>query len=98
MLSSVCEQHLTKQQDTEEFMTAEQLAQNLLTLLHSERCDDEIQAGLVDVLGFDNMDLLMKLVTHRKSIVEKTAGQVSSEIGLILCWLDAECDNVLNDW
>lgn len=45
----------------------------LTGILTSERSDDEIQAELVDILGYDELDLVIHIVQQRRGIVENVS-------------------------
>ncbi len=44
------------------------LQQQLSALLASDMRDDELQMSLTDILGYDDLDFVIELITHRKGI------------------------------
>ena len=49
-------------------LDAAALQQQLSAMLASETRDDELQMSLADILGYDELDLVIELITHRKDI------------------------------
>ena len=54
------------------------LKAQLLEILRAE--DDELQTRLVDILGFDELDLVSALVSHRDSILALISSQVHDQL------------------
>jgi antiviral helicase SLH1 len=60
-------------------LTAEELQGHIMALLASDSGDEELQATLTDIIGFDDLDFAIELISHRKllmssaSIISKTA-------------------------
>ena len=55
-----------------------QLAAELVTsILQSKRPDDDISAELVELLGFEGIDLVMELIRNRPQLVEYLAVRLS---------------------
>ncbi|ORX62001.1 Sec63-domain-containing protein [Hesseltinella vesiculosa] len=50
-------------------LDAYQLCANLFTVLRSDETDDDIQASLVDTLGFESLDMIASLITNRSTLV-----------------------------
>ncbi|CAO3587825.1 unnamed protein product [Absidia cylindrospora] len=50
-------------------LSAPQLCADMFTVLRSDGGDDSIQATLVDLLGFDSLDLIAVLITNRSKLV-----------------------------
>ncbi|KAG0252151.1 activating signal cointegrator 1 complex subunit [Actinomortierella ambigua] len=61
--------------DENSSMSAKRLSIDVLTILRSSQTDDGIQMGLVDLLGFENFELITTLITHRKVIVDNVIAQ-----------------------
>lgn len=49
---------------------AEELQQQLLVMLASDMRDDELQISLADIIGYDDLDFVIELISHRKQILE----------------------------
>lgn len=58
-----------KQKGQDAFMTAEDLRATVWEMLSSETSDDELQANLADILGFDHLELVIDLIQGRKDII-----------------------------
>ena len=50
------------------------LQQQIAALLASDSGDDELQMSLTEMLGFDDLDLVIELIGHRQEIVKPAAG------------------------
>ncbi|KAI8338865.1 hypothetical protein BC941DRAFT_261622 [Chlamydoabsidia padenii] len=50
-------------------LSAPQLCADMFTILRSGASDDDIQASLVDLLGYDALDLIAVLITNRSKLV-----------------------------
>ncbi|KIX02526.1 uncharacterized protein Z518_08467 [Rhinocladiella mackenziei CBS 650.93] len=48
---------------------ASDLEQQISALLASDNSDDELQMSLADILGYDDLDFLIELISHRKEIL-----------------------------
>ncbi|KAI8066325.1 Sec63 Brl domain-containing protein [Gongronella butleri] len=53
-----------------------QLCANIFTVLRSDASDEDIQASLVDILGFENLDLITSLLTNRATLVNNIMNMV----------------------
>ncbi|KAL9120054.1 MAG: hypothetical protein Q9187_003393 [Circinaria calcarea] len=51
-------------------LDAHELQEQIVALLASDSRDDELQMSLADIIGYDDLDLVIELITHRKSILE----------------------------
>ncbi|KAJ3189894.1 activating signal cointegrator 1 complex subunit [Gaertneriomyces sp. JEL0708] len=60
-------------------LAPEQLTTDVFAILRSEKNDDDIQISLVDLLGYENFDLITLLITHRKEILDTIAEQAAEE-------------------
>ena len=47
-----------------------ELEQQLSAMLASDMEDDELQMSLADIIGYDDLEFVIELITHRKEIVE----------------------------
>ncbi|KAH8889849.1 Sec63-domain-containing protein [Thozetella sp. PMI_491] len=53
--------------------TSSALQDQILDILKSSRQEDEIQSSLADLVGFDDFEFIMDLLSHRKEVVAATA-------------------------
>ncbi|CAG8574007.1 14593_t:CDS:10, partial [Acaulospora morrowiae] len=63
-----CELHISKFGDADGAITPTNLCTRIFTILRLEMDDDEIQAKLVDLLGFENFEFVTMLITKRSEI------------------------------
>lgn len=61
-LTKECERIASKRND----MTAQELLDSIVSILSSESSDDNLQSLLFDMLGFDEFDLISRLVTEKE--------------------------------
>ena len=61
---------------------AEALQQQLSAMLASDMRDDELQMSLADILGYDDLDFVIELITHRKDITAPKDQDESSVNGI----------------
>lgn len=50
-------------------MDASDLQQQITALLASDISDEELQMSLADIIGFDDLDFVIELISHRKAIL-----------------------------
>ncbi|CAG8625487.1 3625_t:CDS:10, partial [Funneliformis caledonium] len=65
-----CRLHIASFCDADGAITPERLCTSIFTLLRSDMGDDDIQTELVDLIGFDNLNFVITLVTKRLTILE----------------------------
>ena len=63
-------------------LDAEALQQQLSAMLASDMKDDELQISLADILGYDDLDFIIELITHRKDITAPKDQDASSVNGI----------------
>ena len=63
-------------------LDAEALQQQLSAMLASDMKDDELQIALADILGYDDLDFVIELITHRKDIAAPRDQDASSVNGI----------------
>ena len=63
-------------------LDAEALQQQLSAMLASDMRDDELQVSLADILGYDDLDFVIELITHRKDITAPKNQDASSVNGI----------------
>lgn len=49
-------------------LSAEDLQGQILALLSSDSGEEELQSTLTDIIGFDDLDLVIELISHRKEL------------------------------
>ena len=62
--------------------TAE-LYQQLSAILSSELQDDELQMSLAEIIGYDDLDLVIELISHRTSFVANNFHESDSQNGIL---------------
>lgn len=50
-------------------LDSEELRQQLLSMLASDMTDDELQMSLADTIGYDDLDFVIELISHRKKVL-----------------------------
>lgn len=50
-------------------LDSEELRQQLLSMLASDMTDDELQMSLADTTGYDDLDFVIELISHRKKVL-----------------------------
>ena len=63
-------------------LDAEALQQQLSAMLASDIRDDELQMSLADILGYDDLDFVIELITHRKDITAPKDQDANSVNGI----------------
>ena len=58
------------------------LQQQLSAMLASDMRDDELQMSLADILGYDDLDFVIELITHRKDITAPEDQDASNMNGI----------------
>lgn len=51
----------------------EELQGQIMALLASDSSDDELQSRLIDIIGFDDLDFVIELISHRKELCESAS-------------------------
>lgn len=64
-LTIECQQFATRKQG----LDAAELQQQLLAILASDLKDDELQMSLADVIGYDDLDWVIDLISHRQEVL-----------------------------
>lgn len=63
-LTSKCISFGTKKQG----LSGEDLREQIMALLVSDSVEEELQSTLTDIIGFDDLDFVIELISHRKEI------------------------------
>ena len=69
---------------------AEDLSQQITALLASDLSDDELQMALAEVIGFDELDLVIELIAHRQEVPSDHTATVRQTDGLFNVTLTRE--------
>ncbi|KAI9848594.1 MAG: hypothetical protein M1837_007263 [Sclerophora amabilis] len=65
-------------------MSADDLQGQMVAILGSDSDDDELQATLADILGYDDLDLIIELISHRKEILAPSSRPADGVAGRLL--------------
>ena len=66
----------------EQGFSGEDLEQQIMALLVSDSAEDELQSTLTDIIGFDDLDLVIELISHRKELSSATTFTISNSDGV----------------
>jgi antiviral helicase SLH1 len=66
-LKSKCDGFAAKKQG----LSGEDLHGQIVALLASDSVEEELQSTLTDIVGFDDLDFVIELISHRKEIIER---------------------------
>lgn len=50
-------------------LSGEDLQEQIIALLASDSVEEELQSTLTDIVGFDDLDFVIELISHRKDII-----------------------------
>ena len=64
-------------------LSGEDLEQQIMALLISDSAEDELQSTLSDIIGYDDLDLVIELISHRKEITSVTPLAINKSGGVI---------------
>lgn len=59
------------------------LEQQIMALLVSDSDEDELQSTLTDIVGFDDLDLVIELISHRKEITSAAPLTIRKSEGVV---------------
>jgi antiviral helicase SLH1 len=62
-------------------LSGEELEQQIMALLISDSAEDELQSTLTDIIGFDDLDFVIELISHRKEITSAPPLAISNSAG-----------------
>ncbi|KAL8243683.1 hypothetical protein R6Q59_009941 [Mikania micrantha] len=63
-------------------MDASDLEQQITALLASDSSEEELQMALADIVGYDDLDFVIELISHRKEILKQTLAGMRQTDGL----------------
>jgi antiviral helicase SLH1 len=77
-LSSKCIGFAAKKQG----LSGEDLQEQIMALLASDSMEEELQSTLTDIIGFDDLDFVIELISHRKEITEALPFSTNKDEGI----------------
>lgn len=60
-------------------LDAAELAQHILAAMAADSADDELQMSLAEIVGFDDLDLVIELITHRAEILSQKGSATQAQ-------------------
>jgi antiviral helicase SLH1 len=63
-------------------LSGEDLQEQIMALLVSDSVEEELQSTLTDIIGFDDLDFVIELISHRKEITAPSPFQEPKAEGL----------------
>lgn len=63
-------------------LSAEDLQEQIMALLASDSVEEELQSTLTDIIGFDDLDFVTELISHRKEITAASPFSPSKAEGI----------------
>lgn len=63
-------------------LAGEDLQEQLVALLVSDSVEEELQSTLTEILGFDDLDFVIELISHRKEIVAAFPSSTQKDKGI----------------
>jgi len=64
-------------------LDAEELQQQLSAMLASDMKDDELQMSLADIIGYEDLDLVIEIIAHRKQILTPQSQDARATNGVL---------------
>ncbi|KAI9820347.1 MAG: hypothetical protein M1827_005969 [Pycnora praestabilis] len=64
-------------------LNADDLQEQIMALLASDGNEDELQMTLADIIGYDDLDLVIELISHRKAIIAPISSSARQTNGII---------------
>ena len=64
-------------------LNAEELYQQLSVMLSSDMEDDELQMSLAEIIGYDDLDLVIELISHRKTYMTNNVRESDFKKGFL---------------
>ena len=63
-------------------MSADDLEQQITALLASDSSEEELQMSLADIIGYDDLDFVIELISHRKEVLAASKSSTKQTDGL----------------
>lgn len=64
-------------------LSGEDLQEQIMALLVSDSVDEELQGTLADIIGYDDLDFIIDLISHRKEITAQSPFAATKDTGLL---------------
>lgn len=64
-------------------LSGEDLEQQIMALLVSDSAEEELQSTLTDIFGYDDLDLVIELISHRKEIASAAPPSITKSVGSV---------------
>lgn len=78
-LKTKCEGLATRKQG----LSAGDLQEQIMAILASDSGEEELQSTLTDIIGFDDLDLVIELISHRKEVLASGSTVTKQTDGLL---------------
>jgi len=65
-----------------EGLSGEDLQEQIMALLASDSVEEELQSTLTDIIGFDDFDFIIELISHRKEITAPSPFSAKQDDGI----------------
>ncbi|KAI9760134.1 MAG: hypothetical protein M4579_001854 [Chaenotheca gracillima] len=65
-------------------LDAHDLQEQIVAILGSDDNDEELQATLADILGYDDLDLVIDLIGHREDVIAPPSSEIDHVTGKLL--------------
>jgi antiviral helicase SLH1 len=63
-------------------LSGEDLAEQVMALLTSDSVEEELQSTLTDIIGFDGLDFVIEIISHRKEIIAASPFSTDKDEGI----------------
>ncbi len=63
-------------------LSGEDLLEQIMAILVSDSVEEELQSTLSDIIGFDDLDFVIELISHRKEITASSSFSTQKEDGI----------------
>jgi antiviral helicase SLH1 len=64
-------------------LSGEDLQEQIMALLASDSVEEELQSTLTDIIGYDDLDFVIELISHRKEIAAPSPFSTNQDEGII---------------
>ena len=64
-------------------LSGEDLQEQIMALLASDSVEEELQSTLTDIIGFDDLDFVIELISHRKEITAASPFSTTKDEGIL---------------
>jgi antiviral helicase SLH1 len=63
-------------------LSGEDFQEQIMALLASDSLEEELQSTLTDIIGFDDLDFVIELISHRKDIITSSQFSTAKDDGI----------------